>query len=90
MLAFNRGNLIHGRSDTPTYNSWRAMRNRCSNPHNTNYPAYGGSGVSVCPRWRDSFKAFLREMGERNSIYSMGRNSRTTLMEYSVQCLRTS
>lgn len=63
--SWNKGNLIHGCSNSSTYNSWRAMRNRCSNPRNSNYPVYGGAGVTVCPRWRDSFKTFLREMGER-------------------------
>ncbi len=50
--------------DTPTYNSWRAMRERCRNPNNSKYYRYGGRGIEVCKRW-DSFTAFRDDMGER-------------------------
>lgn len=54
-----------GLSKTPTYNSWNAMINRCARPANGRYSSYGGRGVTVCDRWRFSFKAFLADMGER-------------------------
>jgi hypothetical protein len=40
------------------------MKQRCLNPNNPKYPAYGGSGISVCEDWL-SFERFLADMGER-------------------------
>lgn len=41
------------------------MRGRCLNPKASNYPNYGGRGITVCDRWLDSFENFLADMGER-------------------------
>ncbi len=54
----------HGAHRTPTYNSWRAMRERCLNPRSTKYAKYGGRGITVCARWA-AFEAFFADMGER-------------------------
>lgn len=57
----------HGHSSkrqSPTYLSWKNMRQRCSNPNAFNYANYGGRGVTVCERWK-WFKNFLADMGER-------------------------
>lgn len=63
----------HGQTESITYTSWAMMRNRCKNPNNTNYPNYGGRGITVCERW-DDFMNFLADMGERPSQeYSIGR-----------------
>ena len=59
----------HGNSKgvSPTYVSWRAMRNRCSNSKKDNYKYYGGRGITVCESWKSDFKNFLADMGERPS-----------------------
>ena len=57
----------HGWSNTPTYKSWKSMKERCSRPDNASYLAYGGRGIRVCQRW-ESFMAFLEDMGERPSL----------------------
>ncbi len=41
------------------------MIQRCCNPNNPGYKDYGGQGVTVCDAWKNSFEAFLADMGER-------------------------
>lgn len=50
-----RGKKIkkHGRSGTRLYNIWKAMRERCHNPHDAFYADYGGRGICICPEWDD-------------------------------------
>ena len=55
----------HRRSRTPIYKTWQSMKERCHNPTCHAYPLYGGRGITVCERWRNSFDAFLEDMGER-------------------------
>lgn len=67
--------LSHGHcsnSESPTYQTWKAMVKRCTNPNNSHWKHYGGRGISVCDRWRD-FENFLADMGERPSDRSIDR-----------------
>jgi hypothetical protein len=59
----------HGESSvrTPEYNSWRTMKERCLNPGKSSYDRYGGRGIEVCDKWRESFEAFLADMGRKPS-----------------------
>lgn len=43
------------------------MRQRCLNPKAIGYKRYGGRGITVCDQWRDSFEAFLADVGPRPS-----------------------
>jgi hypothetical protein len=64
------------RNETPEYRTWKAMLTRCCNPHAPNYPDYGGRGITVCDRCRDSFGSFLEDMGEKpepKHLYSIDR-----------------
>ncbi len=45
--------------------SWWNARARCTNPANHKFPLYGARGISMCARWRESFEAFLADMGMR-------------------------
>src|SRR3954471_21955448 len=56
---------LHGYTNTPTYISWVCMKQRCHNENAAFYENYGGRGIRVCERWRNSFRAFLADMGER-------------------------
>ncbi|MDP9438291.1 MAG: hypothetical protein M3P49_06060 [Actinomycetota bacterium] len=60
-------NLKHGKTKTPEFVTWANMLNRCHKPGHPSYPEYGGKGLAVCEEWRDSFGAFLRDMGPRPS-----------------------
>ena len=54
----------HGKSRTRVHRIWLAMKARC---HRKTYPErrfYGGRGISVCDRWRNSFEAFYEDMGD--------------------------
>lgn len=50
---------------TPEWSSWSRMRNRCYNENHDKYECYGGRGIQVCDRWRDSFENFLEDMGPK-------------------------
>lgn len=64
-----KGSVAHGHNrgnkPSPTYNTWRAMKERCRLPSHPQFKDYGGRGVSVCARWAGNFEAFLNDMGER-------------------------
>jgi hypothetical protein len=47
------------------YGIWRTMKTRCFNPNHRAYPWYGGKGITVCDRWKDSFENFMQDMGPR-------------------------
>lgn len=64
------GNLA--RRHSPTYNSWRNMVQRVTNPKYIGYRHYGGRGIVICDRWR-SFENFLEDMGERPEGYTLER-----------------
>lgn len=54
----------HRAKRTPTYHSWNAMKQRCSNANREDYQHYGGRGIKVIADW-SSFAQFLADMGER-------------------------
>lgn len=55
---------VHGLTNSPTWRSWAAMIQRCTNPARSNWPYYGGRGIRVCDRWH-SFALFFKDMGLR-------------------------
>lgn len=65
------GTAVRG---TPEYKAWLSMRARCYTPSAGNYAYYGGRGITVCDRWRDSFEHFISDMGPRPGPgYGLGR-----------------
>ena len=61
-----------GGKRTPTYQSWRKMRDRCLNPRSEQWERYGGRGITVCERW-EHFALFLEDMGERPAGHTLDR-----------------
>lgn len=55
---------LHGMARTPTYRSWSAMIQRCTNPNYHGYGDWGGRGITIYEPWFD-FKQFLKDAGER-------------------------
>ena len=66
----------HGQSNkhrTPEYDAWRSMKKRCYCKTSLKFPLYGGRGISVCARWRDSFDNFFADMGPKPAGLSLER-----------------
>ena len=55
----------HGKRETPEYRIWGDIIQRCLNKKDTGYKNYGGRGITMCERWRNSFVAFYHDMGRR-------------------------
>lgn len=52
---------------TPEYACWTHIIDRCTNENNPQFKDYGGRGITICQRWRESFEAFLEDAGLRPS-----------------------
>ena len=64
----------HKMTGTSEYRSWINMKSRCFNPNNKYYSDYGGRGIAVCDRWKNSFENFFADMGKKpSSDYSIDR-----------------
>lgn len=63
----------HGKTETREYSTWIDIHTRCYNKNRACYDGYGGRGIFVCDRWRESFENFLADMGERPSGTSIDR-----------------
>lgn len=63
-----RHGLSYGKNRHPLYNTWLQMKARCYRSNHPAYDWYGGCGITVCDRWRNSFTAFLADVGERPSV----------------------
>lgn len=57
-------NYKHGMTGTRTYDTWRQMIARCTNPSHSHYSAYGEREITVCKRWL-KFENFYKDMGDK-------------------------
>jgi hypothetical protein len=60
------GHKTHGKSKTPEFTVWRAMKKRCSGDLRGR-ESYRRKGIQVCGRWMRSFELFYADMGPRPS-----------------------
>lgn len=61
---FKHGDAARGKKAVE-YTAWRNMLARCYDTKHDKFALYGGRGVTVCQRWRDSYRNFLADMGRR-------------------------
>ncbi len=59
--------ITHNKSKTLEYRTYHSMLSRCFYEKHKDFPAYGGSGITVCKRWlgENGFVNFLKDMGTR-------------------------
>lgn len=71
--AFKHGHANHSHT-TREYSSWCSAKSRCFNKKTAGFDKYyGGAGVTMCERWKNSFEAFLEDMGPRPPNKSLDR-----------------
>lgn len=62
-FATKHGYAVPG-SVSKEYRVWCSMKRRCYSKKDKSYPRYGGRGITVCDRWKDSFQNFIDDMGD--------------------------
>ena len=62
-----RPNLIHGGRCKPEYRHWQAIKRRCTDKRDKDFPRYGGAGIRMAECFLSDFAAFLAEVGPRPS-----------------------
>lgn len=68
------GHKINGQA-SKEYITWQNMKNRCLNPKCKRYKDYGGRGITICKRWKNSFKNFLEDMGHKPEMMTLERKN---------------
>lgn len=58
----HKGNPKHGMRYTRAYKTWENTKTRCYNPKHPQYMNYGGRGITMCDKWKNSFTAFWDDM----------------------------
>lgn len=59
-LKSEGNNRKHGLCYSKLWNSYRAMKERCTLETHRYYNNYGGRGIKVCDEWMNSFEAFVQ------------------------------
>lgn len=57
----------HGWTSRAEFRVWLGMIERCTNSECASWEGYGGRGVVVCDRWRNSMEHFVSDVGQRPS-----------------------
>lgn len=82
----SEANSTHRQSNTPTYISWRGMRNRCLNKKDRRYKDWGGRGIRICTGL-STFEGFRDFLGDRPAKMEIDRWPNNATGHYSCgQC----
>jgi hypothetical protein len=66
--------LYDPKPNPPERRVWYDMIRRCTDTRAINWKYYGGRGIEVCGRWRESFDAFYEDVGPRPAeFYTLDR-----------------
>jgi len=65
----------HGMTKTKEHGAWLSMLDRCRNERHKSYKNYGGRGIMVCERWKESFENFYIDMGKAPNGTSIERKN---------------
>ena len=68
--AVKHGEFADGKQGCGEYFSWHNLKERCLNKNDKDYAKYGGRGITVCNKWKESYQNFLADMGRRPEGYS--------------------
>ncbi len=69
-LTINKGG---NNKDRRMYRLWHSMIQRCNVKRNKSFPNYGGRGIYVCDRWKNSVTNFIEDMGYKPRGKSLDR-----------------
>jgi hypothetical protein len=58
-------NRTHGKSRSAEHMAWLRMKSRCFRTTSPDYEEYGKRGISVRPKWINSFQAFYEHIGTK-------------------------
>ena len=64
VLNRSHGHARPSQGVSRTYQCWLNMKQRTTNPNNSEAEHYIARGIQCCERWLNSFEAFLEDMGE--------------------------
>jgi hypothetical protein len=72
-MKYHEKREYHGMSNSPEYEVWTAIKQRCSNKNEVYYESYGGRGTTFCSEW-EYFSNFTKDVGHRpSSSYQIDR-----------------
>lgn len=72
-----QNNITHGGTGTRLYKTWRAIKQRCTNPRCKDYSNYGGRGITICRSWSkfENFRDWALKNGYQDNLTIDRRNN---------------
>ena len=58
----------HGMTKTREYKLWANIKQRCYYPKDKKFQNYGGRGITVCDRWKNSFITRLSQNDDLEDV----------------------